>query len=193
MPHAPTRDHPLIQLGDPPGDQTNLQLSKQHRIWRPESESLYCQPRDPLKVQSPSVNFRGAPATSEATRGLRGEDAASLKPGSSVRTASLTTSRGLERGPLTCAFASRISKPLRSFETGLHSGKPQIRSITTSSCRGRETDLRIAHSHRVLRTGLFHAKALLHKRPWMLWVKTPGLRVLPKINTSSAVLLWKGG
>ena len=32
----------LIQPGDLSGYLTNLQLSKQHRIWRPESDSLYC-------------------------------------------------------------------------------------------------------------------------------------------------------
>ena len=79
--------------------------------------------------------------------------------------------------PLTCAFARRISKPFRNFEMGLESGKLQIRSITTSSCRGQRKrsghahGLSIAHSHRVLKMGLFHAKALLHKHPWMLWVK----------------------
>lgn len=43
------------------------------------------------------------------------------------------------RNDLTCAFARRISKPFRSFEMGLESGKPRILSITTRSLKKRHT------------------------------------------------------
>lgn len=36
-----------------------------------------------------------------------------------------------------------------------------------------------------------HAKALLRKHLWKLWMKLPGLQTLPEINTLSVALLWK--
>ena len=80
---------------------------------------------------------------------------------------------------------------------GLESGKLQIRSITTSSCRGERK--RSGHAHRAINCpqsegpedGPISRKGPASQAPMNAVGKTPGLRILPKINTFSAVLLWK--
>lgn len=80
---------------------------------------------------------------------------------------------------------------------GLESGKLQIRSITTSSCSGERK--RSGHAHGTINCPQSQGtedrpvsrKDAASQAPMNAVGKTPGLRILPKINTFSAVLLWK--
>lgn len=81
---------------------------------------------------------------------------------------------------------------------GLESGKLRILSITTSSCKGKRCGQPCgATNHQKVRgteerpDWESHAKALLRKHLWKLWMKLPGLQTLPEINTLSVALLWK--